>query len=329
MKKILLLAPDFYEYTSSIREEMRLHGCDTDFYDTRPPVSSIQKARMKKSPSYQYKMLEAYKTRILSEIQGVHYDLVLVIACVTFDRKQLSEILDAAGNCKKIFYMWDSFCNYPKTAEILSLFDANYSFDPLDCEAYNMIYRPTFYSKSCLRYKEDLHPEKRQDIFFIASFLPERYRILKGFVADMSAKNVNFKFHLYAKSYGAYLYFKLNNRHLALSRKDFTLAVMDEKTKVENILASTAILDIPFCEQAGLTMRVLEGIVLGKKIITTNQSIKKYPFYSSNNIAVITETDFSEVTRDFLDGEILPYDDIYKEDFSVQSFVKALILDHL
>ena len=40
-----------------------------------------------------------------------------------------------------------------------------------------------------------------------------------------------------------------------------------------------SVLDINHLDQSGLTIRTFEALGAGKKIITTNSEIKKYPFY--------------------------------------------------
>lgn len=331
MNKILLLAPKFYEYTNSIIDGIKSHEFEVDFFDTRPPVSNYVKAKMRKDVKFNNSILEKYKNKIIECTKNCIYKLIIVIACVTFNKAQLSEILALHPECKKIFYMWDSFCNYPKTVEILSLFDKNYSFDPIDCSSYNMNYQPTFYSENCLNLKNKLINKTNNtcDIFFIASFLPQRYKIFKKFNCFAESRDFVFKYHLYIKSFFIYLYFKAKNLYLNLNCKHFKFKQMSEEEKIKNIISSKCILDIPFNNQAGLTMRVIEGIVLGKKIITTNKEIKSYDFYDKSNFAVISENDFSEVTDDFINSDMKPYDDKLFRVFSVDSWINNIVINNL
>ena len=116
---------------------------------------------------------------------------------------------------------------------------------------------------------------------------------------------------------------------MRMKRKDFTHKEMSESEKLKNIRESQCILDIPYGEQAGLTMRVIEGIVLGKKIITTNQEIKNYDFFKTGNVAVISESDFTEVSKDFINKKTVEFDEDYEERFSVDSWVKNVVLSNL
>ena len=61
---------------------------------------------------------------------------------------------------------------------------------------------------------------------------------------------------------------------------------------------SKVILDINHPYQRGLTLRTFEALG-AKKIITTNQEIKKFPFYNENNVFVIDRTNI-RLNKSFL-----------------------------
>ena len=55
--------------------------------------------------------------------------------------------------------------------------------------------------------------------------------------------------------------------------------------------------------QRGLTLRSLEAMIMGKKLITNNKHIMTMPFYSSQNILIIdNNTDITNITN-FLESE--------------------------
>ena len=68
---------------------------------------------------------------------------------------------------------------------------------------------------------------------------------------------------------------------------------------------SNVILDIHHPLQNGLTIRTFETLGAKKKIITTNEQIKKYIFYNSNNILIIDrkspKIDINFFKQDFQD----------------------------
>ena len=63
--------------------------------------------------------------------------------------------------------------------------------------------------------------------------------------------------------------------------------------EIINIYAKAkVVLDINHPGQKGLTMRTFESLGAGRKLITTNPEIRKYPFYNQDNICVIDRKNF-------------------------------------
>jgi hypothetical protein len=97
--------------------------------------------------------------------------------------------------------------------------------------------------------------------------------------------------------------------------------------KTSKILQNTSIiLYVPHHNQSGLTIRTFEEIGLNKKLITTNENVKNYDFYNSNNIFIVNKGNLH-----LLDNFIrLPYiklsDAIYKK-YSVTNWVKSFFLE--
>ena len=73
-------------------------------------------------------------------------------------------------------------------------------------------------------------------------------------------------------------------------------------------------------------MRTFESVGSGKKLITTNSEIKKYPFYNPNNIFVIDRNNI-QLDVAFFD---LPYQDIDSkiyESMSIGGWLQELFVD--
>jgi hypothetical protein len=55
-------------------------------------------------------------------------------------------------------------------------------------------------------------------------------------------------------------------------------------------LSCSVVIDIVQRGQSGLTMRAIEALAAGKKIITNNKNIINEPFYNNKNIMIIDDT---------------------------------------
>ena len=74
------------------------------------------------------------------------------------------------------------------------------------------------------------------------------------------------------------------------------------------ILDSEVLLDLNQKGQTALTLRVMEAIFFGKKLITNNVEVKKLDCFTENNILVIDPENIDlKLIREFLDKDFQPY----------------------
>ena len=326
MKNILIIGPYFYQYTQLILDTLKDAGYNVTYYDARPKMGQFKKFFFNYVSFFHKKLINNYIKQIIKENDNVTFDLVLVLSVVTFTKEQMDYFLSNIKCNKKIYYMWDAITNYPVVSEYLPLFDKAYSFDPADCKKYNLIYQNTFYSKNAAL---DNKCEKQQfDIFFIASFLPKRYIDFKKFKQICENQNIKFKYFIVIKTYFTYLFFKIIHHKCHLDKKDFSFKQVSEIEKNNYISSSKAILDIPFDNQTGITMRVIEALVNNKKVITTNQYVGEYSFYNKNNFFIIGKDDYSNL-KDFLSTDFVKVDFNYEKEFSVNSLINNIIINNL
>jgi hypothetical protein len=73
-------------------------------------------------------------------------------------------------------------------------------------------------------------------------------------------------------------------------------------------------------------MRTFETIGAGKKMITTNSEVKKYPFYNPNNIVVINRNNI-ELQKDFFLKKYENVSDEVYEKSSIEGWLKCLFVE--
>lgn len=105
--------------------------------------------------------------------------------------------------------------------------------------------------------------------------------------------------------------------------KDFKYYTL-KQDEVNDILSkSKVVIDIQMGKQNGLTMRTFETLHLNKKLITSNQNIKQYDFYSSNNILCLE--DIKETVDSNFYNETFDLNNKLDSKYSIASFVKQLL----
>ena len=244
-------------------------------------------------------------------------DVVFIILAYDFFPENIKELKRTFIKAKFVYYAWDSIKNFPIIELLARECDKVYSFDPHDCKTHDYKFLPLFFvKKGCAN-------EKKFDCCTIMNFYPSKSEGLKKILKIIPPNSNIFKY-LVLKSRLYYLYFKIKykdefkNFHMNY----FKYRPLTRKQTYEIFSNSKVVLDIPLANQNGLTIRTFEALALNCKIITTNKEIKKYEFYSSDNIYVIDDDE--ELPKEFFSKK---FNNKYCLDnkFSVQQFVKTIL----
>ena len=287
-KNILLISVKFFDYEVLIKKELERMGATVELYDERPSNSFFSKAIIRFKKEVYKTKITAYYNKLVTELKDKKFDFFLLIKgeavpkfFIEFLRKNNPEI-------KLIYYTYDSFKNKKNGLDIMELFDSKYTFDSNDAVKYGMGFRPLFFATdySNLYLKNSNH--FKYDLAFIGTAHSDRYIIAEN--ANNWSKLNGFEMFTFYYS-PSKLLFKIKK----LTEKSFKN--FDSEKISFNSLAhqeiitiykdSKAILDINHPDQNGLTMRTFETLGAGRKLITTNENVKRYPFYSENNIWII------------------------------------------
>jgi len=87
---------------------------------------------------------------------------------------------------------------------------------------------------------------------------------------------------------------------------------------------SRAILDIYQAIQTGFSLRVMEHIFFGKKLITDNAVIKQADFYHTDNIFLLQEDNINTL-KDWLDLPFVPIKDEIKDYYKFENWVERFV----
>ena len=90
------------------------------------------------------------------------------------------------------------------------------------------------------------------------------------------------------------------------------------------IIGSRAVLDIEHPLQRGLTMRTIETIMMGKKLITTNKHILTSDLYNPSRVCVI-DREYPEIPTTFFDEPYLGISDYLKRYYSCKGWAEELL----
>lgn len=218
--------------------------------------------------------------KIMRAVRKVHLTLPLPLKKIWFDHRWMeciqnygTIVLGDAGNTANVtqyihrkykdkrIIVW--YRNSVQVTVSPNEFDRSFcelwSFDQSDCKQYNMNYNPQFYMR-CKTYQE---LPIIQDAFFIGQD--------KGRLKILSEMEETLKKHGYQTKF---CIVGVNSVRMSYGQ------ILNQISK------SRVIVDCQCTWQDGITLRPLEALCYGKKLITNNKKIKKLDFYNPRNIFV-------------------------------------------
>ncbi|WP_281298273.1 glycosyltransferase family protein [Flavobacterium limnophilum] len=285
-KKILFFSVKLFNYENIIADKLRALGAEVDYYDERPSNSIFTKGIIRLKRNLYNVKISRYYNDILKDVKGKSYDYFFLIKGEVMPQYFIDEIIALNPEIILLYYTFDSFENNPNGVDILKNFHKKFSFDSKDSQMYNLTFRPLFFSDD---YHKLISKDKvTYDLLFIGTAHSDRY-VISEKVGKWCEKNNLKKFlFYYSPSRIVFLFFKFFDSSFKKFKYDkISFFSLTHKDIIELYQESKVVLDINHPNQKGLTMRVFEALGSGKKLITTNVDIKRYPFYNENNIYII------------------------------------------
>lgn len=320
-KKILLFSPQFLGYDLVIKTELERLGAIVHMYDERPNPSSIEKICIRKAKFLMNKKIENYYSDISFQEKDFDADYIFFINMEAANRNCIRILKNVNMNAKFILYMWDSLKNKPIKA-LLNEFDKVYSFDKDDCINMGMKFRPLFYIPdfSISANKGDLE----YDISFVGTVHSDRVKIICQLMDYCNQHSISYFWYLYVQGKMMFIFRWITDSYFRrIDKKYIHLTPMKTDEFVQIVEKSKCILDINHPKQTGLTMRTIEMVGKGKKILTTNENIKEYDFYNPTNQLYLDRNRINLDTKLF-SGDYVPVSDELYQKYSLNGWIEEI-----
>lgn len=114
----------------------------------------------------------------------------------------------------------------------------------------------------------------RQDYYFIGAE-KGRWKALKSLASQLEKADLSYLFHILGQE-----------QPTSLEGVHFLEKALSYDEVIRQIKASKVIVELNKKGQEGLTLRALEALFYGKKLLTNNPKIKDYDFYHPDNILI-------------------------------------------
>lgn len=274
-----------------------------------------------KYPSFYHKALNFFTKNLgIANLKHIHYNQVIldqikniksIDTSIYIKADFLSEKTIEAINKKSrqsVLIISDSINRYPKTKNILSLFDKVFSFEKKDCQKYNLRFKTNFIYKTI-----DSVPEKHKYKVFNISSFDNRYPIIKKIAEVLYDMNIKSKIIIFTSKENKEPYIEFSKKPLSIEENNQLL----EESEI--------MLDVSRNGQEGLSFRVFESLGLKKKLITTNKDIINYDFYNSENIFVIENTDDIKIPAAFFETSYVDIPPNILNKYLIKNWVDELV----
>ena len=323
-KKILLIAPSFFMYEKAIKEGLENMGAIVDYFDERPANDFYTKALIRINKRLIKKNIDRYYHTIFTEVSERHYDYVFVVNIEAMPVAFLQAIRGRNRNSVFILYAWDSIQNKKGLSDFLPLFDFVFSFDSEDClsSEHKVYFRPLFFLNEfeSIAQKDSF----KYDLSFVGTAHSDRYSIIQQLRNQAESYGFNNYWYLFLQDKKLFLYNKLTNPSFAKAHlSDFHYKPLERNSLLGVISDSKIVIDIHHPKQTGLTMRTIETLGARRKLITTNNYVKKYDFYDERNILVI-DREKPMLDIDFLKMPYVPLDEYIYQKYSLRGWLDEI-----
>lgn len=294
-KNIIFIGIGFYEYETFIKNKLQEYGGNVIYYNSLNRTYLIRILLRLHLSKIVSRVRERKMNRFTKSIHS-KIDCLFVIKgeCLTE-----SNILMLKSKCiaASIFlYLWDSVNRHDNFTLLQKHFENIYTFDRLDSIKYGLKFRPLFF----LNNNENSNFPIIYDVSFVGWMHSDRYNILKQLKDLFEHLGIKYKFVLML---GITSY--LTKRYLTheIRKKDeemfiFTSLNYSEYSKIS--MNSNVILDISHSLQDGLSMRIIESIGFGKKILTTNKDIQNYKIIDQNSFKILDRNFPNKISLEFI-----------------------------
>lgn len=321
-KKILFLSANFFDYEKAIAKRLTDFGAAVDLYNERPSDSVLSKGIIRVRRNLYQVKINRYYREISEKTKNKKYDFFLLIKGETIPFSFLNEFRARNPQAKMIFYSYDAASEYPKFKQLYSYFDLNFTFEPKDALKYSLHFRPLFFLND-YNSREEIGI-KKFDLSFIGTAHTDRYLIGEKVRKICDQLDLQTFFYYFAPGKTAFLLKKLFDKNLQqFDFKKLTFKKLSHAEISEIYSSSSAVLDINKPFQEGLTMRTFEALASGKKLVTTNEAIKNYPFYNEENILVLDRKNLS-LKSEFFQTKFQKLEVSVLEKMSLDSWIECL-----
>jgi hypothetical protein len=318
----LIISPTFFDYYKNILGAFEEFGFQAIWMNTWLYENPVYKILLRVAPGFISRLSTKKYIRNLRDLQLEDVSEILVIKGEGLSAGFIRYLRRSFPEAHLSLYLWDGIENTRGATQIAAEFDSVSTFDPLDAHIFNWRHRPLF-ARSVEKKKIISSDSVAYDWIFIGSLHSDRFSVLKRLTESSRFQ----RFYAHGFIPGKFLWFL---RHLTNPRLWHHGAINVSTTPIPSIQVNQiiqrakAVVDIEHPKQRGLTMRSIETLLLGRKLVTTNTEIKNSDLFHESRVFVIDRRE-PNISQDFLESPFVDIPQETREKYFLRSWLQDVI----
>lgn len=320
--RVLLVSPLTFSYHVAICDALRQLGFDPIWWNDKASTSTLYKLALRLLPRLTRIVTEKHFIEQIDKMTADSVDHVLLIKAEGMTARVVRHLRARHPRATLGLHLWDGKENINGIDKLVPLADAVSSFDPVDARENGWNYRPLF-ARNVAMFTAGQEP-KVFDWCFIGTIHSDRHRVISRLrkAAGSSARSFVFA---YFQSPIVLKLRKLIDWTLWHAPKGTLSTMPMSADDVSRITArSKTVLDVEHPRQRGLTMRTIETLLAGNKLLTTNQHLLDCDLYDASR-ALIIDRKAPRIDHAFLSIAVRPIPQELRDRYSCEAWVKELI----
>ncbi len=315
-RHVLLVCPPLFSYHLAIKAELEGLGFEVTWWNDRSRSGPLYKMGLRLWPgaftrSSAARFLERLKT--LEDVRDV-----LIVKGEGLSASVLKGIRQRFPSARLSLYLWDSVDNTGGATALAPLCDAVSTFDPIDAASFGWLHRPLF-ARAPSAASASTDREARFDWSFIGTLHSDRHRVVEQFRHSAPRRRC-FVFGYVPSRLLLAARFVTDPSLWRAPPGTVSTRAMTAAAVAAIAGSSQAILDIEHPRQRGLTMRTIETLVSGKKLITTNRHVTDSDLFDPSRVHVIAR-DRPSVPDAFFANRFEPIDSEIAARYSLRQWL--------
>lgn len=321
---MLLICPTFFGYDRAIADAAAAQGYDVTLLDARAGTGAAYKSALKFCPDLTRTLTQArFRDRFAGIDDPAGIDHILLVKGDGMTAETIRSLRQRMPQARLTVYLWDGVRNMPGVVPGLAVADRVFTFDRNDSVAFGWTYLPLFSRAALTDRPDSTQAPVLWDWSFIGSLHSDRHRVLRAMVAENPGQR--YFVHCYVQNPAVKLIRAVADPGILSGRPPpLSSQIMGYDRYREVVAQSRAVVDIEHPSQTGMTMRTIEALLDGKKLITTNAAVGNSDLYHPSRVAIV-DRKAPRVTEEFLASAFLPVPVAMRQRYHIDGWLRTLL----